>query len=111
MLKSRSRSTGSESSSHSEFVRQLPDNWLRTDTILAVVVAFIGLKFAGFTAHTILEDTNVDIVTAQVFSLAICITGTVSALPRHHCYGFTAMIFAGSLTAASGSTPYCLWAS
>ena len=103
MLKSRSRSTGSESSSHSEFVRQLPDNWLRTDTILAVVVAFVSvLSLQALRLTTILEDTNVDIVTAQVFSLAIsALLVLYRRFPVIIVTVFTAMIFAGSLTAAS----------
>ncbi|WP_022870490.1 sensor histidine kinase [Yaniella halotolerans] len=103
MLKSSSRSTGSKSANGAEFVRQLPENWLRTDTILAVVVAFVSvLSLQALRLTTILEDTNVDIVTAQVFSLAI---SALLVLYRRYpviiVTVFTALIFVGSLTAAS----------
>lgn len=103
MLKSSSRSTGSKSANDAEFVRQLPENWLRTDTILAVVIAFVSvLSLQALRLTTILEDTNVDIVTAQVFSLAI---SALLVLYRRYpviiVTIFTALIFVGSLTAAS----------
>lgn len=103
MLKSSSRSTGSKSANDAEFVRQLPENWLRTDTILAVVIAFVSvLSLQALRLTTILEDTNVDIVTAQVFSLAI---SALLVLYRRYpviiATIFTALIFVGSLTAAS----------
>ncbi|MDN6358476.1 hypothetical protein, partial [Yaniella sp.] len=72
MLKSRSRTATSQRPNDTEFVRQLPENWLRTDTILAVVVAFVSvLSLQALRLTTILEDTGVNMVAAQVFSLAI----------------------------------------
>lgn len=103
MLKSRSRTESSQSPKHTEFVRQLPENWLRTDTILAVVVAFISvLSLQALRLTTLLEDAGVNMVAAQVFSLAIsALLVLYRRFPITVASVFTAMITVGSLTAAS----------
>src|SRR5690625_357742 len=103
MLKSRSRTASSQSPKHTESVRQLPENWLRTDTILAVVVAFISvLSLQALRLTTLLEDAGVNMVAAQVFSLAIsALLVLYRRFPITVASVFTAMITVGSLTAAS----------
>lgn len=54
------------------FVRTLPENWLRTDTILAVVVAFVSvLSLQTLRLTDLYEQMDVDTVAAQIFSLFI----------------------------------------
>lgn len=62
----------SPSESDGQFVRPLPDNWLRTDTILAIVVGFIAvLSLQALRLTDIFVETDVDIVLAHVLSLLI----------------------------------------
>lgn len=103
MLKPRSRSTGSQPPNHTAFVRELPDHWLRTDTILAVVVAFVSvLSLQALRLTTVLEDTGVNIVVAQIYSLAISALLVIyRRFPVFTLWLFTAIILIGSLTASS----------
>src|SRR5690625_471030 len=55
-----------------QFVRRLPDNWLRVDTVLAIVIGLLSvlslqaLRLAGMT-----NETNVNIVLAHCIALVI----------------------------------------
>ncbi|MFD6813737.1 sensor histidine kinase [Enteractinococcus coprophilus] len=54
------------------FVRRLPENWLRTDVILAVVVAFVSvLSLQALRLTDIYTGSGLDLVLTQVFSLVI----------------------------------------
>lgn len=55
-----------------QFIRRLPENWLRTDTILAIVVAFVSvLSLQALRLTDIIDDVGVNIVVAHAFSLLI----------------------------------------
>jgi len=83
-----------------QFVRRLPDNWLRVDTVLAIVIGLLSvlslqaLRLAGMT-----NETNVNIV------LAHCIALVISALlvlyrrfPITIAFVYTAIISAAAFT-------------
>ncbi len=86
-----------------QFVRQLPEDWLRTDTILAIVVAFVSvLSLQALRLTSLYEQTGVSIVTAQIFSL--CISAMLVFYRRYPVTIaglFTILIIIGSFTAAS----------
>src|SRR5699024_9281328 len=55
-----------------QFIRKLPENWLRTDTILAVVVAFISvLSLQALRLTDIYTASQLDLALTQAFSLVI----------------------------------------
>ena len=58
--------------SETQFIRKLPENWLRTDTILAVVVAFISvLSLQALRLTDIYTASQLDLALTQAFSLVI----------------------------------------
>ena len=58
--------------SESRFVRKLPENWLRTDIILALVVAFVSvLSLQALRLTDIYTESGVDLAMTQAFSLLI----------------------------------------
>lgn len=58
--------------SETQFIRKLPENWLRTDTILAVVVAFISvLSLQALRLTDIYTVSQLDLALTQAFSLVI----------------------------------------
>ena len=86
-----------------QFIRPLPENWLRTDIILATVVAFVPvLSLQALRLTNLYEQTGVSIVTAQIFSL--CISAMLVFYRRYPVTIaglFTVVIITGSFTAAS----------
>lgn len=92
-----------QSTDSTQFVRRLPENWLRNDTILAVVVAFVSvLSLQALRLTTFLEGTGVNIVSSQIFSLLISsMLVFYRRFPVTMVTLFTAAILVGSLTAAS----------
>lgn len=101
-LMKNTRTTAPESTEQPEFVRRLPTNWLRNDTILAVVVAFVSiLSLQALRFTTILEDTDANLVAAQAFSLLISsMLVLYRRFPIFIVILFTVAIFVGSMTAA-----------
>lgn len=101
-LMKNTRTTAPESTEQPEFVRRLPTNWLRNDTILAVVVAFVSiLSLQALRFTTILEDTDANLVVAQAFSLLISsMLVLYRRFPIFIVILFTVAIFVGSMTAA-----------
>lgn len=54
------------------FIRRLPENWLRTDLILALVVAFVSvLSLQALRLTDIYSASGVDLMLTQAFSLVI----------------------------------------
>lgn len=102
-LMKHSRTTAPESTEQQEFVRRLPKNWLRNDTILAVVVAFVSiLSLQALRFTTILDDTDANLAVAQAFSLLIAsMLVFYRRFPVFIVILFTVAIFAGSMTAAA----------
>lgn len=86
-----------------QFIRPLPENWLRTDIILATVVAFVSvLSLQALRLTNLYEQTGVSIVTAQIFSL--CISAMLVFYRRYPVTIaglFTVVIITGSFTATS----------
>lgn len=102
MFKTQRRSTASQPPSEAAFIRQLPENWLRHDTILAVVVAFVSvLSLQALRLTSMLEETGVNFVAAQLFSLLISSTLVFyRRFPIAMVALFTLVILVGSVTAA-----------
>ena len=58
--------------SETQFIRKLPENWLRTDIILALVVAFISvLSLQALRLTDIYTESGLDYALTQAFSLLI----------------------------------------
>ena len=72
MSKNQSPQISTDTTDHTRFIRELPENWLRNDTILAVVVGFVSvLSLQALRLTTLLEDVGSNLLIAQIFSLFI----------------------------------------
>ncbi|OAV63108.1 sensor histidine kinase [Enteractinococcus helveticum] len=72
MSSSPAQSVDGAAPSETQFIRKLPENWLRTDTILAVVVAFISvLSLQALLLTDIYTASRLDFALTQAFSLVI----------------------------------------
>ena len=68
----RIRPTNEPPEPEAAFVRRLPENWLRTDIILALVVAFVSvLSLQALRMTDIYTESGLDFALTQAFSLLI----------------------------------------
>ncbi|HEY4535736.1 MAG TPA: sensor histidine kinase [Enteractinococcus sp.] len=95
----------SSTTAEDQFVRKLPENWLRTDIILALVVAFVSvLSLQALRLTEIYEEIGVNMLTAQAFSLLISSLLVIyRRFPIIAGAIFTVIIVLGSLSAATES--------
>src|SRR5690625_1089546 len=98
-LTSPSAAAATESDGH--LIRQLPENWLRTDIILALVVAFVSvLSLQALRLTDVYEQTGVSMFTAQALSLVISsLLVFYRRFPVTTGFVYTAIIVLGSLAA------------
>lgn len=103
MSSTRPPQTVSRSVTDQQFVRKLPEDWFRTDTILAVVVGFIAvLSLQAWRLIGIFEETSADIVLAHVLSLLISsLLVLYRRFPVTIAAIYTVVILIGSITAST----------
>lgn len=84
-----------------EFIRRLPANWLRNDSILALVVAFIGmLSLQTLRLADLLAYSEAELIMAHGFSLGMAaMLVFYRRFPVPVVCLFTVLIFIGSMSA------------
>ncbi|GAA2031907.1 hypothetical protein GCM10009720_10200 [Yaniella flava] len=102
MSKNPSPQISTDTTDHTRFIRELPENWLRNDTILAVVVGFVSvLSLQALRLTTLLEDVGSNLLIAQIFSLFIsALLVFYRRYPIFILSLFTAVVLIASFTAA-----------